>query len=404
MNRFLTTALLGIMSASTLSAVSKVSQGDSALSSAREDGIIIFCYAADWDRYSKRRCDELMQDKSLAGAAGDAVYLPYPSYETPTDAQNKKLTAMRGKLNIPRPLSYPALLLMDKKGHHLCTIEGRDISASSNAELAKLVAKRLKAAQQQAELVAKAMATTGVERAKLMGKACKVEGLNFPADAIKLIKEADPKDSSGYAAALETNDYKEAAKVSKMEMEDAIAYVTAIVDDERYTPLARQGAIAGLLGMWRTKGSMSQIKLMRKLCDKSSELNPDYYHARSAQYIKTNWLKEFSVASGWFGTMIPEDATPVEMTGKIPINKAGTYTVTLNYKSGSDGLTIRSVTLYDGTKQVAQDAHDGFAGQNPVKNIYTLKVNKSVSKPRLVFVFNQGKSRNTNGQIDIKYQ
>lgn len=407
MNPYLSTSLAALLllgSTAPLSAVTKATQGDSALSSASDDGIMVFCYAADWDRYSKKRCDEIMQDSSIAAAAGKAVYLPYPSYESPSKAQIEKLAALRGKLNIPRPLSYPAIIMMDKTGHHLCTIEGRAITASSNAELAKTISAKLKAAKQQAALVAQAKSASGVEKAKLLGKASKVEGLNFPADALKQIKEADPKDSSGYAAALDTNDYKLAEKVAKMSMDEAIAFVTSIVDDEKYTTIARQGAIASMLGMWRTKGKMSQVKLMQSFCDQSIALDPDYYHARSARYIKTHWLKEFSATSGWFSTMIPEDTTPVEMTGKIPITQAGTYTVTLSYTSGSDGLTIKGIALYDGSKKVAEDIHDGFAGHNPVKNVYTLKVAKAPSKPKLVFTFNQGKDRNTNGKIEIKKQ
>ncbi len=404
MKKILSIALLALMSASSLSAVTKVTQGDAALSAAGADGIMVFQYAADWDRYSKRRCEELMKDPAVTAAAGDEVYFAYPRFETPSKEQNAKSAEQRGKLKIPMPKPIPAILFFDKQGHHLCTVEGRSLTDADNATVAKIVAAKLKAAKEQAELLKQAQAASGAAKAALIGKACRVGGLNFTADAIKQMKEADPQDSSGYIAALEATDYKLAEKIRGMKMAEAITFVDGILADARYTKIAQQGAIAGLLGLWREKGSMDQIKLMKGYCDKSIAIDPDYYHARSARQIKTMWLKEFDLASGWFKAMLPADMTPVEMVGPIPISQAGTYTLTFNYKSGKEGLSIKGVNLYDGKTQVAGDMHDGFAGHNPVSNVYTLKVPKAVKKPRLLFIFNQGESRDTYGKIELKRQ
>ncbi len=404
MKTMLSIALFSLMAASSLSAVTKVSQGDAALSAAGADGIMVFQYAADWDRYSKRRCEELMADPAVTAAAGDAVYLAYPRLETPSKEQNAKTAELRGKLNIPMPKTIPAILFFDKAGHHLCTVEGRSLTDANNATVAKIVAGKLKSAKEQAALLEKAKAASGAEKAALIGQACRVGGLNFTPDALKQMKAADPEDKSGYMAALEANDYNLAEKIRTMEMAEAIKFVDGILDDPRYTKIAQQGAIAGLLALWRDKGSMSQVKLMKSYCDKSFAIDPDYYHARSARQIKTMWLKEFDLASGWFKAMMPTDTTPVEMSGTIPITQAGTYTLTFNYKSGKEGLTIKAVTLYDGKLQVAEDRHDGFAGHNPVSNVYTLKLSKAVKKPRLLFTFNQGGSRDTYGKIELKRQ
>ncbi len=402
MKKFLTIALLALMSASTLSAVSKVSQGADALKGAKADGIMVFHYAADWDRYSKRRCDELMQDASIAKAAGSAVYMLYPAFEDPTDAQKKQLEKLRDKIQIVRPLTYPAIQMFNAQGYRICNIEGRDITATENADIAKIVAAKLDAYKQQTALVNKANAANGVEKAKLMGQACRIEGIQYPENALKIIEEADPEDKSGYIVALKANDYGLSSKVREMEMDAAIAYVDSIINDEKYTAQARQGAIAGLLALWRNKGTMAQVALMKKYCNLSIALNPNYYHAKSANQIKTLWLKEFTADSGWFKAMLPADTTPVEMKGKIPIQAAGTYTITMIYTGGSDGLTTKSITLYDGATRVAEDVHNGFAGHNPVNNVYTLTVPKTVKKPSLVFVFNQGESRNSYGRIEIK--
>lgn len=58
------------------------------------------------------------------------------------------------------------------------------------------------------------------------------------------------------------------------------------------------------------------------------------------------------------------------------IDKAGTYTATIQWKSGANAVKIQSVKLFEGDKEVASDVHEGRSGQTNSQNVYTLKLGK----------------------------
>jgi len=60
----------------------------------------------------------------------------------------------------------------------------------------------------------------------------------------------------------------------------------------------------------------------------------------------------------------------------FPVNKfldgAGNYQVEFRYRGGANRLNIVSVELLENGKPIAQDKHQGYAGNEHVKNVYTL--------------------------------
>ncbi len=63
-----------------------------------------------------------------------------------------------------------------------------------------------------------------------------------------------------------------------------------------------------------------------------------------------------------------------EVTDRI--DAVGTYTVTMQWKTGDSALRIKSVKLYQGNTEVAADVHDGQTGWDNINNTYTLKLDK----------------------------
>lgn len=58
------------------------------------------------------------------------------------------------------------------------------------------------------------------------------------------------------------------------------------------------------------------------------------------------------------------------------ITQAGTYELTIQYRSGRHALKIESVELFEGEKKVAEDCHAGYAGGRTKNNVYKLRVDK----------------------------
>ncbi len=61
-----------------------------------------------------------------------------------------------------------------------------------------------------------------------------------------------------------------------------------------------------------------------------------------------------------------------EVTDRV--DTAGTYTVTLQWKSGDSALRVKSVKLYQGEKEVASDVHVGQTGWKNENNTYRLEL------------------------------
>ncbi|MFI3243973.1 MAG: hypothetical protein R3Y56_06955 [Akkermansia sp.] len=403
MKKILLFTLMGVMTACSLNAATKVTTGDAALAQAGpKNGIVVFTYAEDWDEYSKALCKKLMANQGVLDALGDAAILPYPCYDVETEAQEAELTKMRGELDIPRVLSYPAIILFDAKGRHAATLQGRELTAYTTDSIAKLIKQHMGLIAKQNSLLAKADATDGVAKAKLLGRAANMPDLVAPKDVVKAITALDPKDESGYVRGLSTDEWKMSANVAEIEnMKDMMAFVDKVVADEAYSTKVKQTAMIRLIGQWRTLGTREQLPTMRQYAEKVIKLDPSNYHAISARYMIDVWLRSFTLESGWFEQMMPQDDRLVMMEGPIPMKDAGVYTITMQHTGGRYALTMTSVSLFDGKELVAKDVHEGIAGDKPKNTVYTLEVPRKVKDPKLGFTFNQGNKTWTEGKFVI---
>jgi len=55
------------------------------------------------------------------------------------------------------------------------------------------------------------------------------------------------------------------------------------------------------------------------------------------------------------------------------VKAPGQYRVTFQYTQGA-GLNLKSVALFENGKEIARDAHSGFAARNPSKPVYVLNL------------------------------
>lgn len=383
-------------------AATRVKDMTAALSKAQDDGIMVFLYGVGWDKYSAKRCTQIMDDKLFKQTVGKAVYLSYPCYEAPTAEQKAELEKILAGNTIPFPKTYPAIIWLNKKGKAILSLQGEELTRSSSKELYKLIADKLTIVRKQAELESAADKAKGVEKARLLGQSYTLEGVNAPdKETLAEIKSADPNDSSGYTKYFTTGEYDISAQVLKLKFAESQKLVDEILQDSSYSSLVKQAATIAMLGQWRTQGSREQVPAMRKYAESVIKLNPDNYHAGSARYMLDEWFKSFDLATGWFPQIIPEDDTPVFLEGELPIKTSGTYEVAFKFTNGRYGLTVASVTLYDGDEQIAQDVHVGVAGDKDKNNVYYLPVKSTVKKPRVAIVFNQGAKNGTQGIITI---
>ncbi len=367
----------------------------------KADGLIVLAYADGWDKYSKKRVDKLLAAEVLLKAADDAVLLPLPIPSYTTEESKKAMADTCGELKVPAANSYPALILFNAKGQHYATLCGKDVARGRVAEVATLLRDRMEKGKQREELLAKAEKATGAEKARLTYEAWQIEGLTgFGKGFGGHLAKMDPKDESGVVKAANFNAYGFAHDLGKKEVKEGLAEVEKLLDAPAFTNRQKQRICAAAIGLLRRKAGPAGAAEMRRYAQRMKTYAPETPEGRAAERILREWVKPLSYEEGWTPATLPTDKAPVELEGKLPIAEAGTYAVRFDYTSGRMGLTILAVELYDGREKIAEDRHQGFTGDKPSNNIYSLKVPAAVKDPHL-FISVDMPNRDSAGRISI---
>ncbi len=371
-----------------------------------DDGIIIVAYADGWDKFSQKRAKELLQSNSILKAAGKAVLLPLPIPEYTTDESKAQMEKLCGKLKVPGANSYPALILLDREGRHYATLCGKDVARGNIGRVAEQLADRLKKGKKRAQLLAKAEAATGPEKAKLTHEAYQIDGLTgygkgFGAHIAKM----DPQDTTGAKRAANYDHYGLLDKLGKMKAAEVVTEVDKLLADPAYTNRQKQQMCAAALGVLRRNAGTSATADMQRLATRMKELAPDTWEGQTADFILREWiivLEPLRYEEGWQPNALPSGDELVELQGKLPISAAGTYTVRFDFTSGKHALFVKAVELYDGKTKVAEDHHRCESGNRRKNTTYTLKVDKPVKEPHLFISFDVKEKRDSYGNIVIE--
>ncbi len=366
------------------------------------DGFILFAYADGWDAFSKQRCEKLMADPVIQKAAGGALLIPMPIPEQPDEARKKQQEERLAGLSLPGSHSYPALFFYNNKSQHYATLMGSEVARGEAQPLARLISTRLEAGHKRERLLAEAEKLQGPAKAAKLVKAYQVEGLNWPGKWVaNELAKLDPDDRSGARRSWNFSGHGFTGKISGMELKEALAEVDKILKDNAYTDRQKQQACAAALGVLRRKGGNDCAAEFKRYARSMAMYGPETPEGQAAAYVLREWAPGLRYGKGWSPSTLTLDTKPVEMEGPLPIRDAGTYTVTFTYRGGAWALGILAVELYDGKTKVAEDRHEGSAGNNSRNNVYTLKVDKPLKQPRL-FISTNMKQRDSSGSITIE--
>lgn len=369
-----------------------------------DDGYVLVLYPENWNRKGREAGLRYLKSEAVLKAAGNAVIIPVPRHQVSDDEVKEFRKKLLDKLPLPNVHSYPAFVLIDRKGQHYATIDGAFLRSGDEKKAAAELLKSLTSKREQDKLLAEAAETKDpLLKARKLGRAAELPGINRPNNIQKMIKEADPDDKSGYARRLA---YSPSAHAEGMvndkekTIEQKISTLEAMLEDSAYTNEQKQGIAATCIGMMRRSGDPAQLKRIPLMAEKMRSYAPDTVQAKSAAIAVRQWVRQFSLSDGWSPNVLPRDNKPTPLEGPIPIKEPGTYEVTFAYTSGSQALAIEAVELYDGARKVAEDRHKGSTGHKNSNNVYVLKVPAKVTLPRLVVTINQ-KKFDSNGIITV---
>lgn len=400
-----TTGLLALaMAMAPLTAVAyqKAENIEQAKAIVTDDGYAIFTYADGWDKYSKKTTELMMADPTVTKALGNAVVMTFPVPNITTKEGHEENKKRFGGLDLSFPNVYPAIILYDKDGYRLKDVCIPFAERNNPAAVAKKVQEAMKAAAKQRAILARAEAAQGAEKARLLAEAALVPGINKPRDVAKRIKQADPQDETGMHALATLNlPHKAIATAGTKDWLATYAEIQELMKNPHFTVEQQQQLCCICIGLLRRHGGLERRAELKQMINKLRELDPDSLLGQSADDAERMWVSTFNIVEGWSPSILPSDATPVELEGKLPISAAGTYEVTFNYKKGTEALRVAAVELYDGDKKIAEDRHAGFMGIKQNNNVYTLNVPAAVKTPRIFVIFNMGKKLDSYGKVTI---
>lgn len=377
---------------------------EEAKSKAGNDGIVIVTYAEGWDKYSKKTARKMLENSAVKKALGNAVVMKLGVPNVSSQEEHQKNEKRFGKIDLSFPNSYPAFIFYNKDGYRLADLCVKFEECRKPKAFARRLGKMVKSIAAQSELLAKAEASSGVEKARLLGKAALIPDLRKPQDVGKKIEQADPENKAGMQKVATINIYDLGCGVPdrKEDWKVTLQEVQQLLDNPNMTVDQQQQLCCICIGLLRRHGGLARKEELKAMIDKLEKLNPDSLLGQSAVDARRLWIKDLTLVDGWNPDVIPGDNTPVEVVGDIPMKSAGTYTVTLSYTSGNHAGVFHAVELYDGKKKVAEDRHAGSSGHKSSNNVYTLEVPASVKNPRLFITFNMGNNRTSYGQITIE--
>lgn len=342
-----------------LQAATVVKNYDEASKAVGKNGYIVFVYGANWDPTGLQICRKHMDSPAVKEAAGDAVMWTVPFYQLPTDEQKTDQNIKWGSLKLPHGFSaesYPALLLYDTKLDNYAVLNGALVQKGTPEEVAVKLKETLVNKSKRDEVMTKADAAQGVEKAKLLLEACRIPGLNRPERIIETIKSIDPQDQSG---AIRTLTYEPSAKAesySEKSMAEAIADLEKLLQDPVFTPEQRQSMYAIMVGKIHLEGTYDDRAKIMELTQKMRELNPDSLLGRSAVIAGRLWGGQLDYETGWTPLCLPPGGGMVQIVGRVPISSPGRYTVTF-VKTGGADLRVLGVEVRKGGNKVGGDEH-----------------------------------------------
>ena len=289
---FLTAALCLLLTPLSASAYTKANSVGDAKNRVTDDGYVICTYAEGWDKYSKSTAKLMMENSAVKKALGRVVLftLGVPNISTKKDHETNKARFENFDLSFPN--GYPAFIFYNKEGHRLADVcityhERKDPKA-----VARRISKVMEAAAQQRELLEKAEKASGVEKARLLGQAAAVPGINKPRDVAKRIQEADPGDSSGMHKFVTLNlPHTAIATAETKDWQATMAEMKALMDHPMLTTEHKQQLCCIMIGLLRRHAGDQGQPQMKALIDQLRSLDPDSILGKSADDAARMWLK-----------------------------------------------------------------------------------------------------------------
>ncbi len=364
-----------------------------------EDGWVLLCYGADWDRIYDEKW--MRRQASIRTACGNALMMYVPVWQNPNEEQRQQTEAqLRGIELGERPYpTLPCAILLDAQGHPYKVVSGEEFRTN----VAGVIRNAQAQLRTRCELLRQAELETGVVRAQTLGRIWRLS-IAPPPGLRAMMAQADPEDAANIASISPFDVWAFAQHVHALPWEQAKAELERM----QKMPLSneeKQALLAIRMGCVHFFLQAAAAREVKELSAAINALGVSTPLAKASVRAARNWGTGLSLATGWRHGQLPRVKAPCEFEGAYYLSKPGSYRLTFNAGEGNDIVRVCAVSLYDGERLVAQDEHpcEIKYGEATIGNEYTLRVENELMNPRVKITFDQRNGIDTSGGITVQY-
>lgn len=291
MNRFFLTLLaVFIAAASSLPASQVRTFQDAQKKAGDRKPFIMFCYGANYDKYSEKIYDEYIKRRNhpLGRILTKEIFVVVPIFQLPSDKEKREFEKVMGKRGVPGGIrSYPCFAVLDGQGRVRGVVEsGEDLA--SPEKTAEALSALLEDYHKQEKLLDQASRAKGDRQKSIMREALALTRVRVPNHGT-----FDPS-NNGLGEKLQV-----------MSLEQANAHVRNILANGAFTLLERQMILVALAGHMRR--NKAPIPRLRAIYTEIRNIDPSSTYGIYAEGALELWVIPHE---GETKTQVAPDGTP----------------------------------------------------------------------------------------------
>lgn len=306
MSKFLTIIMALLAVAAPLSASQARTYADALKRAGDKKPVILFCYGANYDKYSQRIYEEYVKNGRSPihkKVLNREIFVVVPIYQLPNEQEKKEQAKALGGRPLPGGLwSYPSFTIVDGKGNFRGAVRSSEELADPEKTADALV-KLIEDFKEQEKLLNKIDHASGSNKTKLVREALNISDIRVPKEHIANQGMCDPA-NDGLVQALQ-----------KMSINQANNHVRNLINNGNYTKIARQMILSAYAGHVRRTPNHS-IPLLRSIYTEMRNIDPKSSYGIYAEGAIELWVVPHEVDAKPKGKEKPEKDKPEDADKK----------------------------------------------------------------------------------------
>lgn len=285
-------SLLAISCGTYSSEAAKAKDLQTAYEKAKDNPIMVYCYAANFNEASEDHYKEFMKRRKLTRGISSLLYVELPVYQNPDKSEAKKQASELGNVGMPSGMwTLPCVLILDKDKNLRGSI--RDWETLSDVEKSNEKLKELITTyKKQQNMLNSCERTKSSRKAEIIAEAAdlgEAVGLSVPA-SYGAAAAAVAKD--GYGARFTFNWENLLPELDKLEDHTAATnYIKGMMNAGKYSKKQQQELLCALTGHLR-RGGAKAAKL-KELYTEMYKIDPkSVYGSYAEECIRTYCTEE----------------------------------------------------------------------------------------------------------------